>query len=44
MHAQAIFDLVAPKVGDAAYEPTSAGTKDPFFKVKPDRWPEVARL
>jgi NADH-quinone oxidoreductase subunit C len=23
---------------------TTAGTKDPFFKVKPDRWLEVARL
>jgi NADH-quinone oxidoreductase subunit C len=44
MDAQAIFDHVAQKLGDAVYEPTSTGTKDPYFKAKADRWLEVARL
>jgi NADH-quinone oxidoreductase subunit C len=44
MDAQAIFDHVVGKVGDAAFDLTTTGTKDPYFKVKADRWSEVARL
>lgn len=44
MDAQSIFNHLAAKVGDAVYDFTTAGTKDPFFKVKADRWLEVARV
>jgi len=46
MDAKAIYDLVAGRVGDAVSDLTTdaAVTKDAFFKVKPDRWLEVARL
>jgi len=46
MDAKAIYDLVASRVGDAVSDFTAdaAVTKDPCFKVKPERWLEVARL
>lgn len=44
MEAQEIFNHVAAKLGDSVYDFTTAGTKDPFFKVKPDRWLDVARV
>lgn len=44
MEAQAIFNHLAGKLGDAVYDFTTDGTKDPFFKVKPQRWLEVAKL
>lgn len=43
MDAQSIFNHLGAKVGDAVYDFTTAGTKDPFFKVKADRWLDVAR-
>jgi NADH-quinone oxidoreductase subunit C len=42
MDAQAIFNHVKAKLGDAVADFTTAGTKDPFFKVKADSWVEVA--
>jgi len=44
MEAQKIFELMAQKCGDAVFGFTAEGTKDPYFKVKPERWLEVARL
>jgi len=44
MDAQSIFNHLAARVGDAVYDFTTAGTKDPFFKVKPERWLDVARV
>jgi NADH-quinone oxidoreductase subunit C len=44
MDAQELFTHLSAKVGDAVYDFTTAGTKDPFFKVKADRWLEVAQV
>jgi NADH-quinone oxidoreductase subunit C len=47
MEAQAIFAHVASQRGDAVYDFTAAanpGPRDPFFKVRPDRWSEVAKF
>ncbi len=44
MEAQPIFDYLVAKVGDAVYDFTTANTKDPYFKVKPDKWLDVARV
>jgi NADH-quinone oxidoreductase subunit C len=42
MDPKAIFDAVAARMGDAVYDFTSDGTKDPFFHVRAPRWCEVA--
>jgi NADH-quinone oxidoreductase subunit C len=51
MDAQAIFTYVQGKAGDAVYDFTAPmapgakdGTRDAFFKVKADKWLEVAKL
>jgi NADH-quinone oxidoreductase subunit C len=44
MEAQAVFEHLTARLGDAVYELTTAGTADPFFKAKAERWLEVARL
>ncbi len=45
MEAQQIFEAVQQRCGDAIAAPLStADTKDPYFKVKPDRWLDVARV
>lgn len=44
MDAQSIFNHLAAKLGDSVYDFTTTATKDPYFKVKPERWLEVARL
>jgi len=48
MDAQAIFNHVQAKLGDAVYDftpvPEKGGPRDPFFKVKADQWLAVARL
>jgi NADH-quinone oxidoreductase subunit C len=44
MDAQAIFTHLTTKVGESAYDFTTTGTKDPYFKVKADRWLEVAQV
>jgi NADH-quinone oxidoreductase subunit C len=44
MEAQALFDRISALVPDGIAAPLSSeNTKDPFFKVKPERWLEVAR-
>jgi NADH-quinone oxidoreductase subunit C len=42
MDAQSIFNHLAAKYGEAVYDFTTANTKDPYFKVKADRWLDVA--
>ena len=42
MDARAIFDAVAHACGDAVYDFTVEGTRDPFFRARAARWPEVA--
>jgi NADH-quinone oxidoreductase subunit C len=44
MDAQAVFTYLQQKCGDAVSDFTTAGTKDPYFKVKADSWLEVATL
>jgi NADH-quinone oxidoreductase subunit C len=44
MDAKGIYDYVAGKLGDAVSDYTDKGTKDPWFKAKPERWLEVAQL
>lgn len=43
LDAKAIFDLLAGKHGDAVADLTVDAVKDPFFKVKPASWLDVAR-
>jgi NADH-quinone oxidoreductase subunit C len=42
MEARAIFDALAGSLGEAVYDLTTEGTRDPFFRVRADRWPELA--
>jgi NADH-quinone oxidoreductase subunit C len=42
LEPRGLFDVVQRRVGDAVYDFTSEGTKDPFFRVQAARWPEVA--
>lgn len=42
MEARAVHDALAGTLGEAVYDFTSDGTKDPFFRVQAARWPEVA--
>src|SRR5262249_38132160 len=45
MEAQHTFERVQNLCPDAIAAPLSSeNTKDPFFKIKPDRWLEVARV
>ena len=39
-----VFDRIQSLAADAVSDFTTEGTRDPFFKVKADRWPEVAKL
>jgi NADH-quinone oxidoreductase subunit C len=43
MEPQAIFDHLQGRLPGKVYDFTTAGTKDPYFKVKPEDWLEVAR-
>jgi NADH-quinone oxidoreductase subunit C len=43
MDARAVFDAVVRAQGDATvYDFTVDGTKDPYFRVRAERWREVA--
>ena len=42
MEARAIFDALAKTLGEAVHDFTTEGTRDPFFRVRADRWPAVA--
>ena len=44
MDAQEIFTHLQAKCGDSVYDFTTAGTKDPFFKVKAAAWLDVAKV
>src|SRR4051794_7623695 len=44
MEAEAIFSHLAAKIGEAVYDFTTVGTKDPYFKVKVADWLKVATL
>ncbi|HZS42449.1 MAG TPA: NADH-quinone oxidoreductase subunit C [Polyangia bacterium] len=44
MDAKQIFDHLAAKVGDAVSAFTTEGTKDPYFKVTPAKWLDVAKV
>ena len=44
MTPDAIFNHLAAKVGDAVYGFTTEGTKDPYFRVKAEKWPDVAKV
>jgi NADH-quinone oxidoreductase subunit C len=44
MDPQSIFNHLAAKLGEAVHGFTTEGTKDPYFKVVPARWVEVATL
>lgn len=43
MDVQALHEALARRFGDAVYEPTSEGTRDPFVRVRAERWLDVAR-
>lgn len=43
MDLQTLHDELARRFGDAVYEPTTEGTRDPFLRVRPERWLDVAR-
>jgi NADH-quinone oxidoreductase subunit C len=42
MQTQQIFEHLTSQLGDAVYDLTLTGTADPFFKVRAERWREVA--
>jgi NADH-quinone oxidoreductase subunit C len=42
LEPQKIFEQAVAKFGDAISAFTTEGTKDPYFKVKADKWVEVA--
>lgn len=44
MDARSLFDALTRRFGDAVHDFTEAGaaTKDAFFRVRPERWLEVA--
>src|SRR5947209_7636321 len=44
MEAQEIFTHLQAKLGEAVYDFTTAGTKDPYFKVKAASWLDVAKV
>jgi NADH-quinone oxidoreductase subunit C len=44
MDAAAIFQHLVGKLGDAVSDFTTEGTKDPYFKVKRERWLDVAMM
>ena len=43
MDAQAIFEHLRARFGDAVSDFSTENTRDPFFKVRAGAWPEVAR-
>lgn len=44
MDARAIYEAVAARLGDGVSDFTVEGTKDPFFRVRAERWRELALL
>jgi NADH-quinone oxidoreductase subunit C len=42
MDARSLFDALLRRFGDAVHDFTTDGTKDPYFRVRPERWLEVA--
>ena len=42
MDARSLFDALERRFGDAVHDFTTDGTKDPYFRVRADRWLEVA--
>ncbi len=44
MEPKSIFDHLAAKLGDAVHSFTTDGTKDPYFKVVPEKILDVAKV